>query len=198
MSNALKQETPEQEARRQEVTDLLLQWNDDNKAVVDRLMPMVSDELRKLAGSYLRRERANHTLQPTALVNELYFKLVNRQQVSWETRAQFFAFASHSMRRILVDHARGRNRSKRGSGAEMISLADIGDQPEPMDVDLVALDEALDALAQMDEQLARIVELRFFAGLSTREIAVILETSAPTVSRQWTIAKGWLFKELKS
>lgn len=197
MSDADRQDTDKQDTDRHDVTELLLQWNDGNKDVVDRLMPLVADELRKLAGSYLLKERADHTLQPTALVNELYFRLVNRRQVDWQTRAQFFAFASHTMRRILVDHARGRNRSKRGSGAQTISLADLGDQPSPIDVDLVALDDALNTLAEMDEQLAKIVELRFFTGLSTREIAAIHGTSAPTVSRQWTIAKGWLFKHLK-
>ena len=183
---------------RHEVTDLLLQWNEGNKDVVDRLMPLVVDELRRLARTYLAQERAGHTLQPTALVNEVYFRLVDRRRIDWKTRAQFFAFASHSMRRILVDHARARNRSKRGSGACAVSLADAGDLPSPAaDVDLLALDQALTRLAEMDEALARIVELRFFAGLSTREIGVLMDMSAASVSRQWAIARGWLFQRLK-
>ena len=184
---------------RHEVTDLLLQWNQGNKDAVDRLMPIVVGELRRLASTFLRKERCDHTLQPTALVNELYLRLVERRRIDWHTRAQFFAFASHTMRRILVDHARTRNRSKRGSGACTVSLTDMGDmgdQAAPKEVDLLALDEALTALAEMDDQLARIVELRFYTGLSTREIGAILEMSAASVSRQWAIARGWLFQQL--
>jgi RNA polymerase sigma factor (TIGR02999 family) len=179
-----------------DVTDLLREWNQGNKQVLDRLMPLVMSELRRLARRHLARERAGHTLQPTALVNELYVKLIDRKRVSWEDRAHFFAFAARTMRRILVDHARSQHAAKRGSGVTAISLDEAIDVPGRRDVDLIALDDALTALARLDPRQSRLVELRFFGGLSTTEAAEVLGVGVATVGRDWASAKAWLFREL--
>lgn len=180
------------------VTDLLLQWNEDRKSVIDQLMPVVEGELKKLAVGHMVKERAEHTLQPTALVNELYFRLIDRERVNWQSRAQFYAFASHSMRRILVDYARGKRSAKRGGGEATIQLDEALGKADESEVDLLDLDQALKDLAKVDEELARIVEMRFFAGLNFDEIASVLEVSPATISRRWTMAKGWLFRYMDS
>ncbi len=180
-----------------DVTALLQEWNHGNKEALDQLMPLVINELRRLAQRHLGGERVGHTLQPTALVNELYFKLIDRQRVSWQDRAHFFAFAARTMRRILVDHARSRRADKRGSGVKAISLDEALAVPGGRDLDLIALDDALDALAKLDERQSRLVELRFFGGLSTTEAAEVLGVGVATVGRDWSTAKAWLFHELQ-
>jgi RNA polymerase sigma-70 factor (ECF subfamily) len=180
-----------------DVTGLLREWNRGDKAALDRLMPLVAGELRKVAGAYLRRERAGHTLQPTALINEVYLKMVDRQKVDWRDRAHFFAFAACTMRRILVDHARVHRAGKRGA-ALTVSIEAAGDLVSaPRDIDLLALDEALDALTALDTRQARLVELRFFVGLTIEETAEVLDVATATVSRDWLTAKAWLFRRLR-
>lgn len=179
-----------------DVTNLLHEWNRGNKQVLDQLMPLVVSELRSLARYHLENERQSHTLQPTALVNELYLRLIDRHRATWKDRAHFFAFAARTMRRILVDHARSQRALKRGGGARTITLDDALGVPEQREVDLVALDDALDALAQLDERQGRLVELRFFGGLSTHEAAEVLGVGVATVGRDWASAKAWLFREL--
>ncbi len=180
-----------------DVTALLREWNRGNKKALDQLMPMVVSELRQLARRRLEGERVGHTLQPTALVNELYFKLVDRHRVSWQDRAHFFAFAARTMRRILVDHARSRRAGKRGSGVRAISLDEAIAVPGGRELDLIALDDALNDLAKLDERQSRLVELRFFAGLSTTEAAEVLGVGVATVGRDWSTAKAWLFHQLQ-
>lgn len=180
-----------------EITDLLLRWNCGNKEVIDQLMPLVEQELRLLAHNHMRREPNGHTLQSTALINELYLRLVDRRRVEWQSRAQFFAFASHTMRRILVDHARARRADKRGGGRQMLTLDEAIGVSGSREVDLLALNDAMTDLARLDEELVRLVEMRFFSGLQFHEIACVLEVSPATVSRQWTTAKTWLFRQLK-
>lgn len=178
------------------VTQLLKAWSDGDHSALDRLMPLVMDELRRLAGAYLRRERANHTLQPTALVNEAYLRLVD-QKARWQNRAQFFGVAAQLMRRILVDHARLRQAQKRGgSDQQRLSLADVERASDKPDVDLLALHEALNELAELDPQQARIVELKFFGGLSIEETAEVLGVGHATVERDWKMARAWLRSKL--
>jgi RNA polymerase sigma factor (TIGR02999 family) len=160
-------------------------------------MPIVADELRRLARSHLRREPRGHTLQPTALVNEVYLRLVGQERSGWRGRAQFFAHASQVMRRILVDHARARRASKRGGGAATVALDDALDVASATQVDVLQLDEALDGLAAMDQRQARLVELRVFGGLTINESAELLGVGAATVSRDWASARAWLYRELK-
>ena len=183
-------------AKLSEVTALLLQWNDDGKEALDRLMPLVADELRQRAAGYLGRERAGHTLQPTALVNELYLRLLERRQASWQGRAHFFAFAARVMRRILVDHARARDAAKRGGEMITVTLDEALDVPIAAGVDLLALEDALERLAALDAEQARIVELRFFGGLSARETAEVLGVGEATVHRRWASARAWLYGQL--
>lgn len=179
------------------VTQLLVDWSNGDQAALDKLMPVVYDELRRLAGNYLRRERAGHTLQPTALVNEAYLKLVDQRHARWQNRAQFFGVAAQLMRRILVDHARTRQAQKRGgSNQQQLSLSDADRIAEKPNIDLLALHEALNELAAIDEQQARIVELRFFGGLTIEEAAEVLSISHATVERDWTMARAWLRREL--
>ena len=160
-------------------------------------MPLVYDELRRLARRYLRRERPNHTLQPTALVNEAYLRLVNHEAVHWQNRAHFFAIAAQVMRHILVDHARTKHREKRGGEAVKVSLdAAAFMTVNERDVDLIALDEALNRLAKIDEQQVRLVELRYFSGLSLEETAEALKISRATAARDWNVARAWLHREL--
>ncbi|HEX9733532.1 MAG TPA: sigma-70 family RNA polymerase sigma factor [Thermoanaerobaculia bacterium] len=179
-----------------DVTGLLRDWNRGNKEALDRLMPLVISELRRLARRHLEGERGSHTLQPTALVNELYLKLIDRKEASWQDRAHFFGFASRTMRRILVDHARSQRAAKRGGGASAFSLDDTLGVSGRRDVDLIALDDALSALARLDPRQSRLVELRFFGGLSTTEAADVLGVGVATVGRDWASAKAWLFREL--
>lgn len=179
-----------------DVTGLLAEWHDDNRQVEEQLFPLVYDELRKLARSHLRRERPDHTLQPTALVNEAYLRLVDQTRVKWRDRAHFFGIASRMMRRILVDHARARRAAKRGGGARKVTLQDHAQPADAADVDLLVLDEALTALTTLDPRGARVVELRYFGGLTIEETAEVMGTSPATVKREWTAARTWLFREL--
>ena len=182
----------------QNVTQLLIQLTAGNRAVMDQLLPLVYDEMRRLAANYLRHERADHTLQPTALVHEAYLRLVDQTQVRWQNRTHFFGIAAQMMRRILVDHARKSGAEKRGGEFHKLAL----DDNENIDVsdgraaELIALDEALKRLEELDEQKSRIVELRYFGGLSVEETAEVLGVSAPTVKRQWRLAKAWLYGQV--
>ena len=184
-------------ASQQEVTRLLVRLTDGDRGVLDELLPVVYGELRKLASSYLRRERVGHTLQPTALVHEAYMRLVDQTQVQWQNRAHFFGVAAQMMRRILVDHARAHEAEKRGGEFQKLSLDENIDVSGERDVNLVALDDALNLLAEVDPQKMKIVELRFFGGLSVEETAEVLGVSAPTVKRQWRMAKAWLYGQVK-
>ena len=181
-----------------EITRILKSWSGGNREAVDDLMPLVYDELHKVAQQYLRRQRTDHTLQPTALVNEAYLKLIDISDVEWQDRAHFFAFASQVMRHILVDYARGQAREKRGGGAQKLSLDEAISYSKETEVDLLALDEALSELATIDEKQGKIVELRFFGGLTVEETGVVMRISPATVKREWRIAKAWLFKRMKA
>ena len=180
-----------------DVTQLLAQWTDGDPRALDALLPLVYDELRRLARSYLHRERSDHTLQSTALVHEAYLRLVD-QNVSWQNRAHFFGIAGQMMRRILVDHARGRNSAKRGGGVCKVTLEEEAAGAAQRNLDVIALDEALTNLARLDPQQSRIVELRFFAGLSIEDTSEVLKISPATVKRDWAMAKAWLFREMRS
>jgi RNA polymerase sigma-70 factor (ECF subfamily) len=178
-----------------EVTQLLAEWSRGDRSALDRLMPLVYDELRRLARHYLSRERPGHTLQTTALVNEAYLRLVD-QKATWQSRSHFFGIAAELMRRILVDHARSHQYSKRGGGAQKISLNEAVLMARERSSDLVALDEALTNLAAFDPRKARVVELRFFGGLNVEETAEMLEVSTNTVKRDWTTARAWLYNAI--
>lgn len=178
------------------IGELLAAWQRGDAGALERLIPLVLSELRRVAERYLDREGAGHTLQPTALVNELYLRLTGRRRVSWRNRAHFFGFAAQTMRRILVDHARARQASKRGGRPVKVSLEEIGSLAQPRDVDLVRLDDALRSLAAIDPRQASVVELHFFAGLSFGEIAGVVGVGRATVVRDWAIARAWLFREL--
>lgn len=180
------------------VTQLLVSWNQGERHALDELLPVVYAELRSLAENYLRRERINHTLQPTALVHEAYLRLVDQREVNWQNRAQFFGVAAQMMRRILVNHARERHASKRGGKAAdyKLSLDEAVSYFAERDVELVKLDDALRALETLDAQQSRIVELRFFGGLTIEEAAEVLSVSPATVKREWTTAKLWLKREI--
>ena len=179
----------------QEVTQLLVKLSHGDRSALDDLLPLVYDELRRLADRYLRRERSDHTLQATALVNEAYLRLVD-QNVPWQNRAHFFGVAAEMMRRILVDHARSHQAQKRGSGGVKLSLDEAINMSDERATDLIALDDALTALAEFDQQKSRIVELRFFAGLSIEETARVLGIGTATVIRQWKMAKAWLYHQV--
>ena len=179
-----------------EVTRLLLDWSNGDKTALDKLMPLIYEELRRLAHRYMSRERAGHTMQTTALVNEAYVRLINRKNVHWQDRAHFFAIAAELMRTILVDHARSHATAKRGGGARKLSLDEVLVVSQERAADVVALDEALNALAVIDPKQSRIVELRFFGGLTIEETAEVLDLSAATIKREWTTAKAWLYHEL--
>lgn len=181
-----------------EVTKLLQAWSDGNRAALDKLMPLVERELHRLARHYMRRENPGHTLQTTALVNEAYLRLVEQKHVHWKNRAHFFALSAELMRRILVDHARKRKYAKRGGGAWKVSLDDAMAVSAERGADLIAVDEALHRLAAIDPRKAKIVELRFFGGLSVAETAEALHVSAPTVMREWSMAKAWLYNSLSN
>lgn len=178
------------------VTQLLARWTGGDKQALEDLLPLVYDELRRLARRYLQQERPGHTLQSTALVHEAYLRLVD-QNVSWQNRAHFFGIAAQMMRRILVDHARSRSAAKRGDGACRVTLDEGLIALEQRDLDVVALDDALTKLSTIDPQQARIVELRFFAGLSIEETSEVLHVSPATVKRDWAMAKAWLHREMR-
>jgi RNA polymerase sigma factor (TIGR02999 family) len=179
------------------VTRLLVQWTEGNRQAMEDLLPLVYDELRRLARSYLSKERPGHTLQSTALVHEAYMRLVD-QNVSWQSRAHFFGIAAQMMRRILVDHARNKNAAKRGDGAYKVTLDEGLVAAEDRDINILALDEALTKLATMDAQQSQIVELRFFAGLSIEDTSEVLKISPATVKRDWAMAKAWLYREMQA
>ena len=179
-----------------DVTRLLQQWSNGQEQALERLVPHIHRELRKLAAGYLRRERPDHTLQPTALVNEAFLKLIDQRVVKWQNRAHFFGIAAQAMRRILVDHARTHAAEKRGGGVRKVPLDDANMVGRTVDVDLLALDEALTRLAAIDPQQSRIVELRFFGGLTMDEAAEVMRISPATIGREWRIAKAWLSAEL--
>jgi len=181
-----------------QITELLIAWSDGRREAGDDLMPLVYGELRVLASRYLRREPAGRRLQPTELVHEAYMRLVDQRRVQWRNRAHFYGIAAQIMRRILVDHARAHAAGKRGSGWEHIPLVEDQTPSGADDVDIVALDEALARLAMVDAQQARIVELRYFGGLTIDEVAEVARISPATVVREWTVAKAWLRAELLS
>jgi RNA polymerase sigma factor (TIGR02999 family) len=178
------------------VTELLVRWRGGDQAALDALMPLVYDELRRLAQHYLRRERADHTLQSTALVHEAYVRLVGQDSPPWQSRAHFFGIAARLMRQILVEHARAHHAAKRGGHSFKLTLEDAAALPQAADVDLVALDDALRKLSEQDPRQSRIVELRFFAGLTIEDSAEVLEISRATVAREWTVARAWLYREI--
>ncbi len=179
-----------------DVTHLLLAWNDGDNEALERLMPLVYAELKRLAERYLWRERSGHTLEPTALVHEAYLKLIDQRHARWQNRAHFFAIAAQAMRRILVDHARARQAGKRGSGEEKFALDEAIEVSDRQADQMVALDDALKTLAELDPQKGRVVELKYFGGLSLEEIAEALGISRATVVREWRMAKAWLYGEL--
>lgn len=178
-----------------EVTEILREWNSSSDAPA-RLMPLVYNELRRLAQSYLRRERRDHTLQPTALVHEAYLRLVDQNRVEWQNRTHFYGVAAQVMRRILIDHARAHASEKRGGHGARLSLEEAAILPQERAADLLALDEALKQLTDTDERKGRVVELRFFGGLSVKETAEVLGVHTATVERDWVVAKAWLYREL--
>ena len=180
-----------------EITQMLREWSGGKQEALDNLLPLVYDELHRQAANFLRKERLGHTLQTTALINEAYLKLIDRQDVNWESRTHFFAVAAQAMRRILVDYARQRQREKRGGKAENLPLEQaISIVSQEKSVDLVALDDALTRLEKFDERQARVVELRYFSGLSIDETAEVLSVSNVTVRRDWNMAKAWLLQEI--
>ncbi len=179
-----------------EVTQLLLDWSKGNQTALNKLMPLIYRELRRLAHQYLSKERTGHTMQTTDLVHEAYLRLVDQRRVRWQNRSHFFGVAAQLMRRILVDHARRHKRVKRGGDTTIVSLDEVAVVSPQSSVDLLALDEALKRLAEIDQRKATIVELRFFGGLEVKETAAFLEISEITVMRDWKMAKAWLHREL--
>lgn len=180
----------------QDITEILHSWSSGNRDAADELFPLVYDELRRLAQSYLRQERSGHTLQPTALVHEAYLRLVDQTRVNWQNRSHFYGIAAQMMRRILIDHARAHATDKRGGAAERLSLEDANISVEQDATDLIALDEALINLARFDERKSRVVELLYFGGLENKEAAEVLGVSEKTIQRDWKMAKLWLYREL--
>jgi RNA polymerase sigma-70 factor (ECF subfamily) len=181
-----------------DVTGLLARWQDGDEAALQQLLPIVHEELRRLARRQMAGERPDHTLQPTALVNEAYLRLVNLKEMQWQNRAHFFAMAARLMRRVLVDFARSRGYQKRGGDARAVSFTEALGVAEGRPTDVVALDDALEALARVDERKSRVIELRFFGGLSIEEAAEVLNVSRETVKRDWTFAKMWLLRQLRT
>jgi len=180
------------------ITQLLTEWRDGDKTALDRLIPLVYEELRRLAHHYLRRERPGYTLQTSALVNEAYLKLVDHKGMRWQNRAHFYAVAAQAMRRILVDHARSRDAAKRGGGANLIGLDEAATAAQMQAANLLALDEALNQLALIDKRKSRIVELRYFGGMSVEETAEVIGVSPVTVMREWSSAKAWLLRAISA
>ena len=183
-------------AHRSDATDLLLAWSNGDDSAFDKLVPLVYQELRALAGRYMRHERPDHTLQPTALVNEAYVRLMDVNRIQWQNRAHFLAVAAQTMRRILVEFARHRRRQKRGGSAVRVPIDDAMEIAQDKELDLVALSDALSALAAFDPRMSQAVELRFFGGLTVQETADVLKVSPETVMRDWKTAKAWLLREL--
>jgi RNA polymerase sigma factor (TIGR02999 family) len=180
-----------------EITQILWEWSKGNREALDKLMPLVYDELHRQASRYLRRERPNHTLQTTALINEAYLKLIVQKEVVWESRTHFFALAANAMRQILVDYARTKNRQKRGGVMGKVDFDEaLIIAADEKNIDLIALDEALTRLEKVDEQQAKVVELRYFSGLSLEETAEALHISRATAAREWAMARAWLHREL--
>lgn len=180
----------------QEITQLLVAWSSGDQSALSRLAPLVYDELHRLAHHYMRGERAGHTLQTTALVNEAYVRLIDWKNVRWQNRAHFFAVSAQLMRRILVDFARAHNYDKRGGGARPVELDEAAKIADDKSTNMVALDEALKALAELDHRQSQVVELRFFGGLTNDEVAEVLKVSEATVRRDWSLARAWLHREL--
>ena len=180
-----------------DVTQLLLAWSKGDRDALEGLIPVVYGELRRIATRYLRHERVGHTLQPTALVHEAYFKLIQQDHAHWQNRAQFFGVAAQLMRRILVDHARTHAAAKRGGGVPPVTLIDAADASPPFALDVIALDEALTRLTAVYPEQGRLVELRFFGGLTIEETAEALGLSPATVKRQWAVARAWLLHDLR-
>jgi RNA polymerase sigma factor (TIGR02999 family) len=182
-----------------DVTQLLVNWSRGDQAALDQLMPLVYGELRRLAAAYLRRERSNHTLQSTALVHEAFLRMVNQQDVQWKNRAHFYGIAAQMIRRILVDYARSQHAEKRGAGAVKLELDEaMAVAQTNSEVDLLSLSDSLDRLAQLDERQSRVVELRFFAGLSIEETAEVLHLSPASIKREWQTARAWLFRDMST
>lgn len=179
-----------------EITQLLNAWCQGDQDALERLAPIVETELRRLARAYMRKEAAGHLLEPTALVNEAYVRLLDWSTLEWQNRTHFFAVAAKIMRRVLVNHAVARNRQKRGGAVVLVSLTEAGGEPE-RSAEVIALDEALRSLAKFDDRKSRIVELRFFGGLNAEETAEVLGISSRTVHREWDLARAWLFRELR-
>jgi RNA polymerase sigma-70 factor (ECF subfamily) len=179
------------------VTNLLRAWGDGDQGALERLTPLVEAELRRLARGYMGRERKDHTLQPTALVNEAFIRLTDARQVRWQDRAHFLGISARLMRRVLVDHARAHGYQKRGGGVEHVTFDEALAASQQTDVDLLALDRALETLAAVDSRKSRVIELRFFGGLSVEETAQVLHVSTDTVKRDWRLGKLWLLRELK-
>ena len=179
-----------------EITRLLVEWSNGNRAALDELYPLVYEELRRLARRQMRRERAGHTLQTTALVNDAYLRLIDQTHVRWQNRAHFFAIAARMMRRILIDHARKQSYAKRGGGARPVPLEEAAQVSTAKAAELLALDEALHALAEIDPRRAEVVELRYFGGLTNEEVGEVLRVHPNTVVRDWNLARAWLRKEL--
>jgi RNA polymerase sigma factor (TIGR02999 family) len=182
----------------EDITQLLLGWGAGDRSAFDQLLPLVYDELRRLARSYLRRHPQQSVLQPTILVHEAYLKLINQRRANWQSRAQFFGLAAKVMRDLLVDYARRAQAAKRGGGNYSVSLTEADRQGQQKEFDLIALDEALDRLAVLDARHSRVVELKFFAGLTIEEIAEATGTSHATVERDWNLARAWLYHEMRS
>jgi RNA polymerase sigma factor, sigma-70 family/RNA polymerase sigma factor, TIGR02999 family len=181
-----------------EITGLLVDWSNGNQAALERLLPLVERELHRLAHSYMRREDPDHTLQTTALINETYLRLVDQKKVQWQNRAHFFGISAQIMRRILSNYARDQHRAKRGGGAQQVSLSRVATLSNEKTKELIALDEALKRLAVIDERKSRVVELRYFGGLSVEETAEVLSVSPITVLRDWKYAKAWLRREVSN
>jgi RNA polymerase sigma factor (TIGR02999 family) len=179
-----------------QITDMLLAWNRGDETSLERLLPIVEQELRRIAHGYMRRENPDHTLQTTALVNEAYLKLVDQTRANWKNRAQFFAVSAQIMRRILLNHARDRSAKKRGGGTIYITLDELAILPAEKTKELIALNEALERLKKIDELKSSIVELRYFGGLTLEEVAEVLQIAPSTVSLHWRLARAWLKKEI--
>ena len=181
---------------RHQITELLAEWREGNQSALDELYPLVYDELHRLARRYMSRERKDHTLQTTALINEAYVRMVDQKNVNWANRSHFFAISAQIMRRILIDHARRHAYAKRGGGAQQVSLEEVAAIAPEQGRELVRLDEALKTLAEHDPRRSQVVELRYFGGLNNEEIAGVLHVSENTVTRDWNMARAWLYQQL--
>lgn len=181
---------------RHQITELLAEWREGNQSALDELYPLVYDELHRLARRYMSRERKDHTLQTTALINEAYVRMVDQKNVNWANRSHFFAISAQIMRRILIDHARRHGYAKRGGGAQQVSLEEVAAIVPDQGRELVRLDEALKTLAERDPRRSQVVELRYFGGLNNEEIAGVLHVSENTVTRDWNMARAWLYQQL--